>query len=88
MGNYILKIFLVSEISFSKDYLNCYQINTVTTEVFIFGLARLTQISNPSTDSETLSKVRRDSKFLQETKQKHKYFADSEKEVTLQLRSP
>ena len=87
MGNYILKIFLVSEISFSKDYLNCYQINTVTTE-FFFGLPRLTQISNPSTDSETSSKVRRDSKFLQETKQKHKFFADGEKEVTLQLRSP
>ena len=72
--------------TFSKDYLNCYQINTVTTD--FFGLARLAQISNPSTDSETSSKVRKDSKFLQETKQKHKFFADGEKEVTLQLRSP
>ena len=53
----------------------------MTTEFCIFGLARLTRICNPSTDSETALKVRRYWKFLQETKLKQKFFTDSEKEV-------
>ena len=40
----------------------------MTTEFFIFGLARLTWICNPSTDSETSLKVTRCWKFSQKTK--------------------
>ena len=53
----------------------------MNTEFFIFGLARLTQICNPSTDSETSLKVMRYWKFSQKTKLKQKFFADSGKEV-------
>ena len=53
----------------------------MTTEFFIFGLARLTRIFNPSTDSETLLKVMRYWKFSQKTKLKQKFFTYSEKEV-------
>ena len=42
----------------------------MTTEFFIFGLARLTRISNPSTDSEISLKVMRYWKFSRETKLK------------------
>ena len=53
----------------------------MTTEFFIFGLARLTRISNPLTDSETSLKVMRYWKFSQKAKLKQKFFTDSEKEV-------
>ena len=53
--------------------MNCY---IMTTEFFIFGLARLT----PSTDSETSLKVLRYWKFSQKIKLKQKFFTDSEKE--------
>ena len=53
----------------------------MTTEFFIFGLARLTRICNPSTNSETSLKVMRYWKFSQKTKIKQKFFANSEKEV-------
>ena len=45
-------------------------VNTVTTKFFIFGLARLTRICNPSTDSEaSLKIILRDCwKFSQESK--------------------
>ena len=53
----------------------------MTTEFFVFGLARLTRICNPSTDSETSLKVMRYWKFSQKSKVKQKFFTDSEKEV-------
>ena len=53
----------------------------MTTEFFIFGLARLTRIFHPSTDSETSLKVMRYWKFSQKTKLKQKFFTNSEKEV-------
>ena len=53
----------------------------MTTEFFIFGLARLTRICNPSTDLETSLKVMRYWKFSQKTKLKQKFFTDGEKEV-------
>ena len=53
----------------------------MTTEFFIFGLARLTRICNPSTDSETSLKVMRYWKFSQKTKLKQKFFTDTEKEM-------
>ena len=40
----------------------------MTTEFFIFGLARLTRICNPSTDSEASLKVMRYWKLSQKTK--------------------
>ena len=49
--------------------------------LFIFGLARLTRIFNPSTDSETSVKVMRYWKFSQKTKLKQKIFTDREKEA-------
>ena len=52
----------------------------MTTEFFIFGLARLTWICNPSTDSETSLKVMRYWKFSQKKKQaKTKIFTNGEK---------
>ena len=45
--------------------------------ISIFGLARLTLICNPSTDSETSLKL----KFSQKNKLKQNFFANSEKEV-------
>ena len=48
---------------------------------FIFRLARLTQICNPSTDSETSLKVMRYWKFPQKNQAKTNIFTDSEKEV-------
>ena len=53
----------------------------MTTEFFIFGLARLTLICNPSTDSETSLKVMGYWKFSQKAKLKQKFFTDNEKEV-------
>ena len=53
----------------------------MTTEFLIFGSARLTRISNLSTDSETSLKVMRYWKSSQKPKLKQKFFADSEKEV-------
>ena len=53
----------------------------MTTEFFIFGLARLTLTCNQSTDSESSLKVMRYWKFSQKTKLKQKYFTNSEKEV-------
>ena len=53
----------------------------MTTEFFIFGLARLTRICNPSTDSETSLKVMRYWKSSQKTKSKQEFFTNSEKEV-------
>ena len=53
----------------------------MTTEFFIFGLARLTRICNPSTDSETSLKLMRYWKFSQKTNLKQFFFTDSEKEV-------
>ena len=53
----------------------------MTTEIFIFGLARLTRICNPSTDSETSLKVLKYWKFSQETKLTQKFFTYSEIEV-------
>ena len=50
----------------------------MTTEFFSFGLARLTRICNPSTDSETSLKVMRYWKFSQKTKPEH-IFTYSEK---------
>ena len=45
----------------------------MTTNFFIFGLARLTRICNPSTDSETSLKVMRYWKFSQKSKLKQKF---------------
>ena len=53
----------------------------MTNEFFIFGLARLTRICNPSKDSETSLKVMRYWKFSQKSKLKQKFFTNSEKEV-------
>ena len=53
----------------------------MTTEFFIFGLARLTRICNPSTDSKTSLKVMGHWKISQKTKLKQKLFTNSEKEV-------
>ena len=53
----------------------------MTTEFFIFGLARLTRICNPSTDSATALIVMRYWTFSQKTKLKQKIFTNSEKEV-------
>ena len=53
----------------------------MTTEFFIFGLARLTRTCNPSTDFETSLKVMRYWKFSQKTKPKQEFFTNSEKEV-------
>ena len=53
----------------------------MTTEFFIFGLARLTWICNQSTGSKTSLKVMRYWTFGQKTKLKQKFFTDSEKEV-------
>ena len=79
MESDILKIFSVSEISFSKDYLNCYQILHLL--IFIFGLARLTQVCNLSPDSESSLKVMRTLEFSQESKWKQKSFTNNEKQV-------
>ena len=76
-----MKIFSDSEISFSKHYLNCYQILWPLNFLFLDYLARLTRISDPSADSETSLKVMRYWKFSQKTKLKQKIFTDSEKEV-------
>ena len=53
----------------------------MTTEFFIFGLARLTRICNPSTDSETSLKVIRCSKFSKKPSQNKKFFTYNKKEV-------
>ena len=53
----------------------------MTTEFCIFGLARLTWICNPLTDSEASLKVMRYWKFSQKSKLKQKFFTNSEKEV-------
>ena len=53
----------------------------MTTELFIFGLARLTRICNPSTDSETSLKVIRYWKFSQKTNPQERFITNSEKEV-------
>ena len=80
MKNDVLKFFSDYEI-FSKNYLNCYLSNILTTDFFIFGLARLTRICNPSPDSETLLKIMRYWKFSQKKKTKTKLFNNTEKEV-------
>ena len=54
---------------------------SMTTEFFIFRLARLSLICNPSTDSEALLKVMRCWKFSQKIKLKQKFFTNSKKEV-------
>ena len=47
----------------------------------MFGLARLTRICNPPTDSETVLKGVRDWKFSTKTKMKQKFCTNSEKEA-------
>ena len=86
-----MNIFSVYEISFSKGFLSCLFFQTlglflvellsniVTTEFFIFVFARLTRNRNLSTDLETSLKVTMDWKFSKETRQKQKFFTDSEK---------
>ena len=56
--------------------------NLMTTDSFIFGLARLTRISNPSTDSKTSLKVMTYCKFSRKTKLKENVFTYCEKEVS------
>ena len=51
----------------------------MTTEFFIFGLARSTRICNPSTDSETSLKVMKYWKFSQKTKLKQIFLLMVEK---------
>ena len=80
MKNDILKIFLDSEILFSKKLLELRS-NIMTTEFFISGLARLTRICNSSTDSETSLKVMRYWKFSQKTKLKQTFLPIVKKEV-------
>ena len=55
--------------------------NTLTIDFFIFGLAGLSWICNPSTDTETSVKVMSDWNFSQETKWKQKFSINGEKEV-------
>ena len=50
----------------------------MTTEFFIFGLARLTRICNPSTDSKTSLQVMKHWKYSRKSKLKQKFFTDSE----------